>query len=123
MLFPHLREVVEMALQSRVSCVSYVKALGRGSVDGLENASRRTRIDPRLGRIFRMHRRGIEGQPARVPLGGVIAVLITVADCRDRTPELVMELRVPIEDVAVRDANGEQSEQARVLGEPESLAG
>src|SRR5436189_2306321 len=48
MLFPHLREVVEMALQSRVSCVSYVKALGRGSVDGLENASRRTRIDPRL---------------------------------------------------------------------------
>src|SRR6266513_1850300 len=41
-----------------------------------------------------MHRRGIERQPARIALGGVVAVLVAVADRRKRPPELVMGLRV-----------------------------
>src|SRR6267143_1033442 len=107
-LFRHLREAVEAALQARVACVGYGKALGPGSEDGFENASRGTRIDRCLSRIFRMHRRRIEWQPAGVALGGVIAVLIAVADRRERPPGLVVELRVPVEDVAVGDAHGEQ---------------
>src|SRR5215467_2673832 len=47
-LFRHLHQAVEPALQSRVSCVGYGKALGPGSESGFENASRCTCIDPRL---------------------------------------------------------------------------
>src|SRR5204863_506083 len=83
-LFRHLHEAVEAALQARVRDVGHGKDLGPGAEDGFENASRGTRVDPRLGRIFRMHRRGIERQPARVALGGVVVGTHTPGRVRGR---------------------------------------
>src|SRR5262249_813319 len=69
-----------------------------------------------------MHRRRVERQPARVALGGVVAVLVAIADRGDRAPRVVVELGIPMDDEAIGEAHGHQREQASVIGEVEALA-
>ena len=62
-----------------------------------------------------------ERRPTRIALGGVVVVLVAVADRCDRPPEIIGELRIPVGDEGVGDAHVEQREQAGVLGEGECL--
>ena len=55
--------------------------------------------------IFGMQRRRVERRPAGVSLGGVVGVLITVADRRDRSPTVVVKFRIPVADVVIGDTH------------------
>src|SRR5687768_9174413 len=68
-----------------------------------------------------MHRGWVERGPAGIALGGIVAVLVTVADRGDGPPEIVGVLGVPIHDVGVGQAHVEQREQAGTFGEREPL--
>src|SRR4051794_2785264 len=117
MLFGHLSEAGELARQAGVGDVGRDETFGPIPEHGFEDASRRAGIDAGLRRILRMHWRCVERQPARVALGRLVAVLVAIADRRDRPPEIVLELRVPIDDKAIGESHRKQPEQAGVLGE------
>src|SRR5207245_8141646 len=51
-LLRHLLEAAEAALQADVRHVGHRQALAPGPEDGFQDASRGTRVDPRLGRLF-----------------------------------------------------------------------
>ena len=56
-------------------------------------------------------------------LGGVVAVLVAVADRGDGPPHKIGVLRIPVEDVVVGERHVEQREQARAFGKRELLRG
>src|SRR5215218_4613095 len=95
----------------RASAMSVVTKLsGPPPEEGFENASSGPGVDSGLGRIFRVHRRGVQGQPTRVAFGGVIPVLIAIADRRDGPPKVVLEFGVPIHNEAVGEGHRHQRE-------------
>src|ERR1041384_1817501 len=67
-----------------------------------------------------VHGRRVQRRPAGVALGGIVAVLVAVADRRDRAPEVVVELRIPLQDERVTPPHSKQREEARVVGEAEA---
>src|SRR5262245_15793223 len=95
-LLVHLRDIVELPLYV------WIEQIGCSERDDrfepkhrFENTDRRPRDDRRLRRIFRMHRGVVEWGPPGVALGGVVAVLVTVANRSDRPPEIIGEFRIP----------------------------
>src|SRR6185436_2618949 len=46
----------------------------------------------------------------------IVAVLVAVADRSDRSPEIVLEFGVPIDDEAIGESHGHQCEHARAFG-------
>src|SRR5262245_3866871 len=68
-----------------------------------------------------MHRCDVQWRPARLSLRGIIAVLISIADRSDWSPEVVVKLRIPVEDEGISNTHSQQRKQTRIVGEVESL--
>jgi len=64
-LFHHLPDAGEARCRPRLLC-RCGKDRGPGAEKRFENARRGTRVDPRLGRILRMHRRALRGSNPRL---------------------------------------------------------
>src|SRR4249919_3345397 len=45
-------------------------------------------------RVFRMHRRVGDRLPRRLTVGGGVAIIIAIANCRNRSPEVVVVLGI-----------------------------
>src|SRR5262249_6640788 len=78
-----------------------------GAQHHLEDAHGHAGNDGSLRGIFGIHGIGVERHPASVAVGGVVAVLVTVADRRHGPPKVVGKLGVPIDDEGVGDAHVE----------------
>src|SRR5262245_48140853 len=119
-----LLDLAVAALQLGIHQVSDDDGVGRlGPEHRLQNAHRYAGDDAGLRRILGMHGHGIERGPAGIALGGVVAVLVAVADGRDRTPEMVDELGVPVGDEGVGHAHVEQREEPGIVGHGQLLLG
>ena len=57
-------------------------------------ACHRAALDAMGAGVFRVHRRIGNGLPGRITIGGRIAIDVAIANCRNRSPEVVMVLRV-----------------------------
>ena len=90
---------------------------GPGADLGLEHRPEGPRHDAVGARILGMHGGLDERRPARIPVGGAVAVEIAVADGGDRAPEIVGVLGVEDRDQAVVHRHRGQREQARVVGD------
>ena len=60
----------------------------------LDDPCHRTALDAMGAGLFRVHRRIGNGLPGRITIGGRIAIDVAIANCRNRSPEVVMVLRV-----------------------------
>jgi hypothetical protein len=65
--------------------------------------------------MIRMHRGIIDRLPGRVALGGRVVIAVTVADRRDRPPELVVIFGVEHSDGGVGGGDGGQRHEARAF--------
>src|SRR5262245_19484411 len=106
LLFGYLRNTVELTLQPGICTVGHCEHLRRsGAEHRFEDGRRNAGHDGRRRGIFGMHRRRAQRRPAGVSLGGIITVLIPVADRRHWSPTVVVKLRIPVADVVIGDTH------------------
>src|SRR5262245_4098700 len=111
LLFGHLPDGVELTLQPGIGTIGHRDYRQRpGAEPRFKDAGGYAGNESRRRGIFGMHRRRVQRRPAGVSLGSIVAVLIPVADRRDRSPTVVVKLRIPVADVVIGDTHVHERE-------------
>ena len=63
--------------------------------------------------VFRVHRRVSDRLPSCITFGGRVGIDIAIANCRDRSPEIVVVLGIEHGDQCVVDRNRRERHKAR----------
>src|SRR5258707_8357818 len=92
-----------------------------GSEYRLDDAGDRAALNTMRARIFRVHRSVGDGLPACLRLCGRVAIVIAVADRRDRPPEIVMVLGVQHSDDRISEPYRNEHHETRAVDDIQSL--
>jgi hypothetical protein len=94
-----------------------------GSERRLDDTRDGTAQDAVRARVFRVHRRVVDRLPSRLTVGGRVAIVIAVANCRDGPPEVVMVLSVEHSYERVVEPNRHERHQPSAVADTHLFCG